>query len=153
MFDTVERMYDPTCSLHVEGDADLVPMIVDTSMYELVYVTVFGLGIAGSMGTTNAIKFTINDMTSDKFYDLRHPNEIASGVWAIWLTFALCLAVTTLVTGYFARMIGLVKMSRRKLFAHWSDKRQQEQRRQQLEVEYKDFEHKEERIEEELQQV
>merc|ERR1712232_1104373 len=59
IFDTFERFYDPECELHIEGDADFVPQIVDTALYELVYVVVFGLGIAGSMGTTNAIKFTI----------------------------------------------------------------------------------------------
>ena len=68
MFDTFERFYDPECELHIEGDEDFVPMILDTSIYELVYVTVDGLGIAGSMSTTSAIKYTINEITSSSGY-------------------------------------------------------------------------------------
>eukprot|EP01083_Nonionella_stella_P272214 922913_1 len=117
MFDTFERFYDPLQELHIEGDRDFVPMIVDMAMFEFVYVSVFGLGIAGSMGTTNAIKFTINSMTSGSgLYDLSHPDVMQSGVWIVWVSFGICLIVSTVIIGYFARLIGVMKDGRRKLF-------------------------------------
>ena len=64
LFDTMERLYDPEQELHFEGDADFVPMIMDGALFELINVTVFAMGIAGSMGTTNAVKYTINQITS-----------------------------------------------------------------------------------------
>eukprot|EP01084_Bolivina_argentea_P113988 203048_1 len=117
MFDTFERFYDPLQSLHKEGDSDFVPMILDTTVYELLFVTVDGLGLAGSMGVTNAIKFTINSMTSGSgLYDISDPDEMAGGVWIVWLSFFICLAVSTLITGYFVRAIDTMKDTRKILF-------------------------------------
>ena len=74
--------------LHIEGDEDFVPMILDTSIYELVYVTVDGLGNAGSMSTTSAIKYTINEITSSSgYYDIT--SDEVDAVWMIWVSFGI----------------------------------------------------------------
>eukprot|EP01083_Nonionella_stella_P064245 167281_1 len=121
MFDTFERLYDPTCALHEEGDADFVPMILDTTVFELVDVTVSGLGIAGSMATTNAIRYTINVITMESgLYDATDPDTMQQGVWVIWLSFLICLTISTFITAYFARMVQAAKRARRKLFRRFN---------------------------------
>ena len=133
MFDTFERFYDPSCELHEEGDADLVPMILDTTLFELVYVTVFGLGIAGSMGTTNAIKFTINSINSASgYYDINNPgsSDEVHGSGLIWVSFFICLAISTLITGYFARMVAAAKKARRDLFEQFKEQDKKEEERE-----------------------
>jgi len=92
-------------------------MILDTTIFELVYVTVFGLGIAGSMGTTNAIKYTVFAITSSSAnYNLLNTDEVKQGLWLIWLICFIVLAASTMITGYFSRMISAAKKSRRLLF-------------------------------------
>jgi len=117
LFDTMERLYDPEQKLHFEGDADFVPMIMDTAMFEFINVSVYALAISGSLGTTKAVIFTINSITSGAgIYDVNDSDDMDQGVWVIWLAFAICLGITTFVTGYFARMVTAVKDSRKVLF-------------------------------------
>lgn len=49
LFAHFERLYDPKYKLHEQDDEDMIPQIVDGTMFQFINVTVEGLGIAGSL--------------------------------------------------------------------------------------------------------
>ena len=99
LWDILERIYDPECLVHIEGDVDMIPLILDTAMYELFSVAGFALGIAGSMLTAGAVKSTIE------------PTDIFS----FWMAFIICVVVSTITVTFTARATARAKKKLKKL--------------------------------------
>jgi len=125
MFDTFERFYDPNDVLHSEEGRDMVPAVLDNTFFEILFVSIEGWGIAGSLSLINAITYTVYiavpsldevvTLTPNMNYQMIIENEDLN-VAVLWVTALICLAITLAMTAYVGRLVKAIKKARRALF-------------------------------------
>ena len=114
----MERFYDPNCHLHSEDDVDLVPSLLDSALFEMLSVTIFGWGIAGSLLCQKAILYTMYSAVPG-WDDVEQDNGIVKdieSVYVIWIALLICIAITLAMTVYVGKLVKGIKAARRLLF-------------------------------------
>eukprot|EP00484_Ammonia_sp_Unknown_P027536 CAMPEP_0197033802 /NCGR_PEP_ID=MMETSP1384-20130603/12108_1 /TAXON_ID=29189 /ORGANISM="Ammonia sp." /LENGTH=676 /DNA_ID=CAMNT_0042463659 /DNA_START=45 /DNA_END=2075 /DNA_ORIENTATION=+ len=122
MFDTFERFYDPECLVHSEESRDMIPAILDNTMFELISVTFHGWGIGASLSLINAITFTVYlvvpgfDETVAIGPNINYAVADKDNVYIFWITALICLGITLATTAYVGRLVSVIRTARRGLF-------------------------------------
>ena len=135
MFDTFERFYDPNCLLHDENHRDMVPQIVDNTFFEILSVTIYAWGIAGSLSVTKAVTYTVyravpgwqdmlqNGPTTDNSLNNKE------NIYVLWIATLICLLITLALTAYVGRLVSVIKEARRSLFKKLFKQKQKQLKR------------------------
>ena len=123
MFDTFERFYDPKCLIHDEDHRDMVPAVIDNTFFEILAVTIYGWGIAGSLSVTKAVTYTVYHAIPDWSDQLENSDPNTWGddmdkenIYVLWIATVICLLITLTLTVYVGRLVNMIKEARRNLF-------------------------------------
>lgn len=117
VFDTMERFYDPNCNIHNEGNA-IVPSLCDSTLFEMLSVTIYGWGITGSLLCSKAITYTIYSAVPG-WDDVEQDDGVVKDkeqIYVIWLALLICFAITFAMTAYVGRLLNGIQRARRSLF-------------------------------------
>merc|ERR1712176_799941 len=117
MFDTFERFYDPQCKLHDDSDSDMMPKILDNTLFEILNVTIGAWGIASSLSIRSAITSSVTALLnpSGEEMDASHEERV------YWISFTISMLLTLLCTAYIGRLVEAIRKGRKKLFAKIKD--------------------------------
>ena len=123
MFDTFERFYDPNCLIHDENHRDMVPAVIDNTFFEILSVTIYAWGIAGSLSVTKAVTYTVYHAVPSWSEGLENEDPTTwqddaskENIYVLWIATGICLLITLALTAYVGRLVSLIKDARRKLF-------------------------------------